>query len=81
VSAFIDERRADFGVERVCRTLGVSASAHYERKSGKQSQRAIEDERLTALIRQVSSWPRRRGCRSLRFLRRMLQADHVSGLP
>ncbi len=27
VRAFIDERRGDFGVEPVCRTLGVSASA------------------------------------------------------
>ena len=63
VSAFIDERRADFGVERICRTLGVSASAYYERKSGKQSQRAIEDERLTALIRQVSSVAEARGMR------------------
>jgi len=25
VSAFVDERRADFGVELICQTLGVSA--------------------------------------------------------
>jgi putative transposase len=53
VSRFIEERRQDFGVEPICRTLGVSASAYYERKTGKQSQRAVEDERLLSVIRQV----------------------------
>ncbi len=28
VSAFVEERRADFGVEPICRALGVSASAY-----------------------------------------------------
>ena len=50
MSAFVDERRSDFGVELICRTLGVSASAYYERRSGRRSARALEDERLTALI-------------------------------
>jgi len=50
VSAFIDERREAFGVEPICRTLGVSACAYYERRSGHRSERALEDERLTALI-------------------------------
>ena len=50
MSAFIDERREAFGVEPICRTLGVSASAYYERRSGRRSERALEDERLTALI-------------------------------
>ena len=53
MSAFIDKRRADFGVEPICRTLGVSASAYYERKTGNKSKRAVEDERLTAVIREV----------------------------
>ena len=52
MSAFIDERRADFGVEPICRTLGVSASAHYARR-GEPSAREVEDERLLALIRRV----------------------------
>jgi putative transposase len=51
VSAFIDERRADFEVEPICRTLGVSASAYYQRASGERSARAIEDERLLEVIR------------------------------
>ncbi len=53
MSAFVDERRGDFGVELICRTLGVSASAYYERASGRRSARAIEDERLTAEIRRT----------------------------
>jgi putative transposase len=53
VSAFIDERRADLGVEPICRTLGVSASAYYHRATGARSARTIEDERLTARIRQI----------------------------
>jgi hypothetical protein len=31
VSAFVEERKEDFGVEPICRTLGVSASAYYQR--------------------------------------------------
>jgi hypothetical protein len=50
VSAFVDQRKGDFGVEPICRTLGVSASAYYERRSARRSERALEDERLTALI-------------------------------
>jgi len=51
VSAYIDEHRARFEVEPICRTLGVSASAYYQRKTGERSARAVEDERLLALIR------------------------------
>jgi transposase InsO family protein len=53
VSAFIDERRQDFGVELICRTLGVSASAYYARKSGERSARQVDDERLLGRIREV----------------------------
>jgi hypothetical protein len=51
VSRYIDEHRTHFGVEPICRALGVSASASYERASGKRSARALEDERLLAVIR------------------------------
>ena len=51
MSAFIDERRGDFGVEPICRALGVSASAYFQRKSGQPSARAVEDERLLDRIR------------------------------
>jgi putative transposase len=50
VSAFIDEHRDRFGVEPICRTLGVSASAYYQRKSGRRCERAVEDERLLGRI-------------------------------
>ena len=51
MSAFIDKRREDFGVEPICRTLGVSASAYYDRRTGERSDRAVEDERLLGVIR------------------------------
>jgi len=53
VSAFIDEYRDRFGVEPICRVLGVSASAYYHRRSGARSRRAVEDERLLGRIREV----------------------------
>jgi putative transposase len=53
VSAFIDEHRARFGVEPVCRVLDVSASAYYQRGSGERSARAVEDERLLARIEEL----------------------------
>jgi putative transposase len=53
VSSFIEEHRERFGVEPICRTLEVSASAYYERRTGQRSVRAIEDERLLARIREI----------------------------
>lgn len=53
MSAFIDKYRDRFGVELICRTLEVSASAYYQRASGARSARAVEDERLLARIRKV----------------------------
>jgi putative transposase len=51
VSAFIDKYRGRFGVELICRTLGVSASAYYQRATGERSARRNEDERVTVKIR------------------------------
>ena len=53
MSAFVDQARARFGVEPICRTLGVSASACYQRAGGERSERSREDERLVARIREV----------------------------
>jgi putative transposase len=53
VSAFIDEQRGRFGVEPICRVLGVSASAYYQRATGERSTRRVEDERLLELIRKT----------------------------
>lgn len=41
------------GVEPVCQTLGVSASAYYRRASGERCVRELEDERLLGLIGEV----------------------------
>jgi putative transposase len=53
VSRFIDEHRGRFGVEPICRTLDVSASAYYHRAAGRRSARVIRDERLVDQIREV----------------------------
>ena len=50
MSRFIDEHHGRFGVEPVCRVLGVSASAYYQRAAGQRSSRAVEDERLLGRI-------------------------------
>jgi putative transposase len=50
VSRYIDQHRGRFGVEPICRTLDVSASAYYQRASGERSARQIEDERLLGVI-------------------------------
>lgn len=53
MSSYIEEHRQRFGVEPICRTLGVSASAYYERRTGRRSARAIEDDRLLTQIKEV----------------------------
>ncbi len=53
MSAFIDGYRLRFGVKPICLTLGVSASAYYQRATGKRSAREVEDERLLERIRQI----------------------------
>ena len=50
MSRYVDEHRGRFGVEPICKTLGVSVSAYYQRGSGRRSERAVEDERLLARI-------------------------------
>ena len=51
MSAYIDQHRERFEVEPICRTLGVSASAYYQRATGQRSAREVEDERLLEVIR------------------------------
>ena len=53
MSAFIDSHRDRFGVEPICRTLDVSASAYYHRARGERSARQVADERLLDRIREV----------------------------
>jgi transposase InsO family protein len=53
VTAFVDSHRGRFGVEPICRALDVSASAYYERATGRRSARSLEDERLLERIREL----------------------------
>ena len=53
MSSYIEEHRERFGVEQICRTLEVSASAYYERAKGERSDREIEDERLLSRIAEI----------------------------
>ena len=53
MSAFVDQARARFGVEPICRTVGVSVSAYDQRATGERSARRVEDERLAGRIREV----------------------------
>ncbi len=53
MSRYVEEHRGRFGVEPICRTLGVSASAYYQRRTGVWSARAVEDDRLLGVIGKV----------------------------
>ena len=53
MSRYIDQHRGRFGVEPICRTLDVSASAYYQRATGERSARVIADERLLEVIRET----------------------------
>jgi putative transposase len=53
VSRFIDEQRGRFGVEPICRTLGVSASACYQRATGRRSRRTVQDTWLLGQIERL----------------------------
>jgi putative transposase len=55
VSRFIDEHRGRFGVEPICRTLDVSASAYYQRATGERSARRIEDDQLLARVERLQA--------------------------
>jgi putative transposase len=53
VTRYIETYRGRFGVEPICRVLGVSASAYYHRKTGQRSQRVVDDERMLGVIREL----------------------------
>ena len=53
MSRYVDEHRGRFGVEPICETLGVSASAYYERSSGRRSKRSLKDEQLLERIKEI----------------------------
>jgi putative transposase len=50
---FIDAHRDRFGVEPICRTLGIAPSTYYARKTRPPSRRAVDDAVLVDRIRVV----------------------------
>ncbi len=82
----MEERRDVFGVEPVCRVLGVAVSTFYARRSRKPSRRALEDEKLVAEIHAARTGYRRAyGARKTwkELKRRGVEAagrDHVARL-
>ena len=50
MTRYVEERRDAFGVEPICRAVGVPGSTYYARRSRKPSRRAVEDRRLVAEI-------------------------------
>jgi transposase InsO family protein len=85
VTAYIDAHRGRFGVEPICRVLGVSASAYYQRKTGRRSQRAVDDERMLSLIRELhlanyEAYGSRRMWKSLRRAGHEIGRDRVARL-
>ena len=50
MTRYVEERREIFGVEPICRVLGVPVSTFYARRSRVPSRRELEDRRLVAEI-------------------------------
>jgi putative transposase len=59
VTRYIEERREAFGVEPICRTLGVPVSTHYARRSRVPSRRELEDRQLLLEIEAARTGYRR----------------------
>jgi transposase InsO family protein len=59
VTAYVEERRTVFGVEPICRVLGVAVSTHYARRSRKPSRRALRDRELLSEIEAARTGYRR----------------------
>ena len=56
--AFIDQHRATYGVEPICRVVPIAPSTYFRRKAeqvdpAKRSARAIRDEVLKAIIQRI----------------------------
>jgi transposase InsO family protein len=59
VTRYVEERRDVFGVEPICRAIGVPVSTHYARRSRKPSRRALADRGLLVEIESARSGYRR----------------------
>ena len=60
MTAFIDERREEFGVEPICACLPIAPSSYYAARSRPPSARALHDAELIEQIRRVYKDSRRR---------------------
>ncbi len=85
MSRYIDQHRGRFGVEPICRTLDVSASAYYQRATGERSARQVEDERLLERIRELHAknyfaYGSRRMWKALRLAGEDVGRGHVERL-
>jgi putative transposase len=85
VTRYIDAYRGRFGVEPICRVLGVSASAYYQRKTGQRSQRVVDDERMLGVIRELhlanyEAYGSRRMWKALRRAGHQVGRDRVARL-
>jgi putative transposase len=65
VTAYVEERRDLFGVEPICRAIGVPVSTYYARRSRKPSRRALADREL---VREI--YAAREGYRSVYGVRK-----------
>ena len=59
MTRYVEERRGAFGVEPICRVLGVAVSTFYARRSRKPSRRALEDRELVVEIHAARAGYRR----------------------
>ena len=59
MTRYVEERRDAFGVEPICRVLGVAVSTHYARRSRKPSARELADRELLVEIEAARSGRRR----------------------
>lgn len=50
MTRYVEQRREAFGVEPICRAIGVPVSTHSARRSRKPSRRALEDRVLIGEI-------------------------------
>ncbi len=85
MTRFVEERRDAFGVEPVCRVLGVAVSTHYARRSRKPSRRELADRELVAEIHAARTGYRRvygarKTWKELRRREVAVGRDHVARL-
>ena len=59
MTAYVEQRREVFGVEPICRAVGVPVSTYYARRSRKPSARALADRELAAEIHAARAGYRR----------------------